>query len=638
MSGRASVVIIEQVRQANDIVDVVSSYVTLTRAGKSFKAPCPFHREKTPSFHVTPDKQVFHCFGCGVGGDVFKFVQLRENADFREALAILANRAGIVLEESSHDSGERAEHHKPTLARANDWASRWFQRQLRGPEGRHAFEYAVRRGFSEDSMDRFGIGLAPHGSDALLRAGRRAGLADDLMVAAGLVKRGNEGGLYDGFRNRLMFPIRDAINRTIGFGGRALGDDKAKYINSPQSVLFDKSRCLYGVETAKQAFGAERRAVVVEGYVDCIMAQQYGFPTTVATLGTALTVEQVRSLQRYVDEVVLVFDSDEAGQRAADSALELFLTEKLDVKLARVPEAKDPAELLVSAGAEAFSAVLTSARDALEFKWDQVSRRYRGAATGPDRRRAIEAFLGLLASTANLGACDPIQRGLLLNQVGKLLALSSEEVNRQLRIVSRRLPGSSRQDIGRVCDRAVGTHSAAETAMRSLLGVLLNQPEYFEAVAHVFDPDLMSDGDLKEIAAAVVEMIRADKALTLSTLISRFESVRASGLITGLQVDGERTGNFAATVEGAVRRLDELREQCRLNESMTSLREADRRAAATPEGSEPVKETVGADADEQLALRVVNEVSGGIGAFAAYRHSARQAAVGPEPAAAPPAD
>ncbi len=638
MSGRASVATIEHVRQANDIVDVVASYLTLTRAGKSFKALCPFHQEKTPSFTVTPDKQIFHCFGCGVGGDVFKFLQLRENVDFRESLAILANRAGIVLEESARDSGARPEHDKPTLARANDWAVRWFQRQLRDPAGSEATAYAIHRGFSEESIERFGIGLAPPRSDALLTAGRKAGLADDLMVAVGLVKRGQDGSLYDGFRNRLMFPIRDAINRTIGFGGRALGDERAKYINSPQSLLFDKSRCLFGVDTAKQAFSTERWAVVVEGYVDCIMAQQYGFAATVATLGTALTLEQVRLLQRYVDGVVLVFDSDEAGQRAADSALELFLIEKLDVKLARVPEAKDPAELLVSSGAEAFSAVLTSARDALEFKWDQVSRRYRGAGSGPDRRRAIEAFLGLLARTANLGDCDPIQRGLVLNQVGKLLALSSEEVNRQLRIVSRRLPGAPRDGGVGVRGLTVGPRNAAETAMRTLLEVLLNQPEHFEAAAHVFDPALMSDGHLKEIAIAVVEMMQAGEELKLPALISRFESVQASGLVTELQAAGERweslaptmqgRGSFAARVEGAVKCLEALLEQSQRDEATTDFRrKANRRPHEMPD-----------DAGKKELRRVFAKASGGIGVFAGYRHSARQVAVDPEPESTLPAE
>ena len=626
MSGRVSVALVERIRQASDIVDIVSSYVSLQRAGRGLKALCPFHNEKTPSFTVAADKQIFHCFGCGAGGDVFKFVQLRENVDFKEALAILAARAGISLEESPSQRRDGAPG-KADLERVNRWACRWFQQQLQKPCGDAAREYMAARGISNQSIERLAIGYAPQSWDALCTAAKSNNVPADLLSVTGLARLREDGSRYDAFRNRLMFPIRDAMDRVIGFGGRTLGDDPAKYVNSPQSPLFDKSRCLYGIASAKHAFAKERSAVVVEGYVDCLMAQQHGFEHTVATLGTALTPEHVQLLRRYVDQVILVFDSDEAGQRAADNSLRLFLTERLDVRLARVPEAKDPADLLLAAGPSAFQTVLTSAVDALEFKWNQIRRRYRDAATGPDRRRAIEEFLGLIAGIADLGACDPIQRGLILNQVGKLLGLPGEEINRQLRIISRQMPvKSSAAAPARHLDRqAIGP---AGLAMRELMEVLINDPGHFASVATEFDPQLLPDGDLKEIAAAVAELTREQGGFTLPGLISRFESVRTASQIMELQAAGEQKGNFAATAEGAAARLRELREERDRGTLTASLRRGSKTASPPlPAESGPPDDAGVSGGDEQRSLlRAVSEKRGGIGVFAGHRHSAAQSA------------
>lgn len=627
MAGRASEAIIQQIRQANDIVDVLSSYVTLKRAGRRLKALCPFHQEKTPSFTVNPEMQVFHCFGCGVGGDVFKFIQLRENVDFPDALAMLAARAGISLEESPASRRKNdAAPSKVELERLNQWACRWFQQQFRGPAGEAARSYVASRGITAESVDRFGIGYAPPSWDAFVVAAQAAKMPLAQLIASGLAKGRDDGSPYAAFRNRLMFPIKDVMDRVVGFGGRTLGDDPAKYVNSPQSPLFDKSKCLYGVATAKHAFAKRRTAVVVEGYVDCLMAQQHGFDHTVATLGTALTPDHVRLLRRYVDQVILVFDSDEAGQRAADNSLRLFLTEGLDVRLTRVPEAKDPADLLLASGAAAFERVLTSATDALESKWSQIRRRYRDAATGSDRRRAIEDFLGLVASSADLNACDPIQRGLILNQVGKLLGLPGEEVNRQLRIIARRTaaapsgPSSSRPVAPRLRD-------AATAAMRHLLEVVLNDPACYGSVADEFDPALLDDEELRQVASAVVELAGNAGGFTLPQLIGRFDSVAISGRILGLHAAGEREGNFAAKVEGALKRLRGLREWREKDQLVTDLRAGD--IPDQPQSDQDQNgSTVSVSSQQRSMLRALHQKHGGIGAFAGHRHSVAAASSG----------
>lgn len=623
MAGRSTEQLTEQIRQASDIFDVVSSYLTLKRAGRQFRGLCPFHNEKTPSFHVTPERQAFKCFGCGAGGDVFKFIQLRENVSFPEARTILAQRAGISMEsEAKVRSANDAGPGKLDIERVNRWATAWFQKQFASAEGRAARDYVAGRGITEDSISRFAIGFAPPGWEALATAAQQKDIPSDLLLASGLVRPRQEGqGHYDAFRNRLMFPIVDAMNRVVGFGGRALGDDEAKYVNTPQTLLFDKSRCLYGLATAKDAFRDQKTAVVVEGYVDCIMAQQSGFTHTVATLGTALTPNHVRLLRRYVDRAVLVFDSDDAGQRAADQALPLFLTETMEVLLAKVPEGKDPADYLLSTGPDAFSEVLTSAVGGLEFKWKQVLTQCRGEATAPDRRRAVEEFLGLIARSGDFGACDPIQRGLILNQVGKLLGLSGEEVSRQLRIVARRLGGVSmapdRSERTPPLSRPPTVLNAMDRAARDFLEVLLNAPEYYGEIAAEFDCREITDLQLREIALAVTDLLGRPSEWSLSGVMSRFESVETSARIMDLQLAGQRRGNYGGTVQGALARLRQLREQRRLQELAAAHRARPAVVQAPP----------GATGQELL------QAARGVGHFAAQRHRATPATVGAEPSA-----
>ncbi len=624
MAGRSSVAITEQIRQASDIVDVISSYVSLTRAGSTLKALCPFHQERSPSFIVNPAKQIFKCFGCGAGGDVFKFIQLRENVGFPEARQILAARAGISLEAARQDrSGPDSSVSKTELERVNRWALRWFQKQLTSAPGQRAREYLESRGLSPEIVDRFSVGAAPDRWDALVGAASSAGIAPRLLAAAGLVKvNPDTGSTYDAFRNRLIFPILDPLGRVIGFGGRTLGDDPAKYINSPKTDLFDKSRCLYGLDLAKEAFREHRTAVVVEGYVDCVMAHQFGFHQPVATLGSALTVDHVRTLRRYVDAVILVFDSDEAGQKAADQSLRFFLRERLEVRIARVPEAKDPADLLLAAGGEAFQRVLTSAEGALQFKWSQVFRRYRNDASPASQRAAVEEFISAVASSADLDASDPIQRGLLLNQVAKLVGLPTEVVHRQCRIAakasavaqssSRRAPGPSRQGI---------SGDAAAAALVELLGVLLNEPSYFASVESVLDPALIKEAETRAIAVAMAEMIRSTGEVPLPQLISRFDAPEIARRILDLHDSAVARGNFGATVEGAVRCLQVHRAaacvaqmEARLLASPGTVAE---QAAAAPEAKTASEGTT----EDQVLAQAVLQSARQIRRFAARRHA-----------------
>lgn len=598
LSSREAVT--QRIRDTVNIVDVVGSYVALHPAGANFKGLCPFHQDKTPSFFVHPAKQIFKCFGCGAGGDVFSFIQLREKVDFLQARAMLAERGGISLDDE-HTSGSQGPG-KVDLAKANRWAADLFRRQLLGAPGAAARAYQERRQIQPEIAEAFGLGFALDGYENLLRAGRQAGHPDSLLVAAGLVRPSQRGGYYDTFRNRLVFPIIDTTDRILGFGGRALGDDPAKYLNTPETQLFEKGRGLFAINRAKDAIGRAKRAIVVEGYMDCLMAHQYGFDETIAALGTAFTDEQAQLLRRYTDTVVLVFDSDEAGQKAADRALSVSLLQNLDVRLARVPVGKDPCDFLLSAGRDAFAQLLIDAPSALEFKWRQVVSRYQNSETGPARRNAIEEFLERVASWVNAGAVDVIQRGLILNQIAKLLSLSAGEVHTRLATLQARAgrPQSVRAT-GQTEDGPVSPPKpdARQAALKELLQVLINEPRFGDQAEEAVETQIISDPVLARIAAEVIEWCRRGREREdwrVDELIGRFEDPMFARVVTDLHAAGERQANFEATVEGAL--------QC--------LRNADRITQTSAAGTEARRGT-----DRQAQDAALSAVAAGA---RAHRH------------------
>jgi len=573
VAGRDSAFLTEKIREASDIVDVVGSFVALRPAGKNLKGLCPFHREKTPSFNVLADKQIFKCFGCGAGGDVFKFIQLRDGVNFLEAREILARRAGISLDAERREARniDSAAPTKGELERVNQWAARWFRSQFESSAGDACQKYVDGRGITTEISKRFQLGFAPAGWNNLLPAARKAGISDALLDAAGLIKR-TERGEYDTFRNRLIFPISDALGRIIGFGGRALDDDPAKYLNSPQTALFDKGRSVYGIRESRESWRTSRRAIITEGYIDCILCHQAGFSDVIATLGTAMTADHGRLLMQYVDALVLVFDSDEAGLRAADRAIGVTMSQKLDVRIAQVPEGLDPADVIVNHGATVFEEVLTSSVAALEFKWNQVTRRCQGAASDGDRRRAVEEFLGVVAAAVGEQSVDPIQRGFILNQVGKLLSLPTDQVERQLRMIARRQRSGESATVPTAASALAPLRNAEQATMREILSVLLSEPAWFAEVEEVFDPARIRDSLDRRVAETFVEMSRSERGYDLNRLIAEFDDTETARRITDLLMLGEERGNFEATIHGARNRLREVDARHWISDSFSAMK------------------------------------------------------------------
>lgn len=549
----------KEILERVDIVDLVSEHVTLRRSGQRLVGLCPFHSEKSPSFTVRPDHGAFKCFGCGKGGDIFSFVQFRENVPFMEAMRILADRAGVELEPRAKQSGAEIEGpSRAELARVNGWAQAYFRLQLMDSSiGAAARSYIQSRIISDDASGRFGLGLATGDLAALRRAGAEAGFAPALLVAADLVRTGETGEAYATFRNRLMFPIRDATGRVVGFGGRTLADDRAKYLNTRQNALFDKGRGLYGIDLAREAISQRKRAVLVEGYTDCLAAHQAGFTETVATLGTALTEDQVDLLRRYCDEIILLFDSDSAGEAAADRAIHVALPRGVSVRLARVPEGKDPSDFLTQGGAAQFSDLLKGAADALEFKWSRAQRRFQGEGTGAARSEAIRDFLRLIAAAVESRAVDAIHRGLLVNQVSHLLQLERAEVDRLLsRMASRQAARSSgAAPAGGGPPQSVPADEE-QAAWVNVLEVLLNEPGLAPTLAaSSVTPDRISDACDRTIASVVLELADSLGEFRLHDVLLRFQAVADVDRVMELARRGERRGNYADTLRVALERI-----------------------------------------------------------------------------------
>ena len=367
--------IIEEVRLKNDIVDVISGYVRLQKKGSSYFGLCPFHNEKSASFSVSRQKQMYYCFGCGAGGNVFTFLMEYEKMSFTEAVQALAERAGVELPkiEYSQEAKEKAGL-KATLLEINKEAARYFYAQLKSRRGNHAYTYLTDRGLSEDTIKTFGLGYAGKSGDELYRYLRSRGYSQDHIRQAGLINTDEKHGIYDKFWNRVMFPIMDVNSRVIGFGGRVMGDAKPKYLNSPETVIFDKSRNLYGLHRARTT--KKSYFLLCEGYMDVISLHQAGFTNAVASLGTALTAGHAGLIKRYVHEVYLTYDSDEAGTRAALRAVPILKEAGISTKVIRMEPYKDPDEFIKNLGAEEFENRIQAAKNGFLFGLEVLEKEY----------------------------------------------------------------------------------------------------------------------------------------------------------------------------------------------------------------------------------------------------------------------
>lgn len=360
--------LLEEIRISNDIVDVISQYVTLKRSGRNYFGLCPFHNEKSPSFSVSPDKQIFHCFGCGVGGNVFHFIQKIENISFVESVQMLAERANIKLPTLSNYEDEKVAKLKAKVYDVNQYAAEFYHKNLYRPESKLGQEYIKKRKLDNNTLKSFLIGYSGQ-FDELYKALRKEGFQDEEILASGLVNKSREGMYIDRYRNRVMFPIQDVRNRVIAFGGRVLDDSKPKYINSPENIVYSKGRNLFGLNVAKKFNpGVMKRLLIVEGYMDAISLFQRGITNVVASLGTALTDAQGRLLRKSTEQVILGYDADGAGQAAIVRGMDILQSMGCDIRVLQISGAKDPDEYVIKYGPDRFRKCMDDAISVVEYK------------------------------------------------------------------------------------------------------------------------------------------------------------------------------------------------------------------------------------------------------------------------------
>jgi len=548
---------VDRVQQANSIIDVVGEYVSLVKKGREMVGLCPFHDDHQPSLRVNEAKQIFKCFACGAGGDVLKFVQMREGLTFPQAIERLAERAGIQLARSARGPGEHARQQGDpmSLAKANDWAARFFEGCLADRSGgRAARDYVASRQITAESLGRWRLGYAPASGVGLAEAASKRAIPRTLLLAAGLVTAAGQ----DRFVNRLMFPIADATGRVIGFGGRTMSGDGAKYVNSPATALFDKSNCLYGLAQARQGIVGCQTAVVVEGYTDCIMAHQHGCTNVVATLGTSLTSAHGRILRRYAKRVVLLFDGDTAGEAASHRALDVCLKERIDIRVATVPGGEDPCEYLASHGKEGLEQVIQGAVDVFAFKWEQLTQRFGSDDTLSGRRAALEEFLQTLATSVWAGQMSVVDRGLIVNRLSGVLGIEGRQIDADLRRRVEALAGAaSRGKDGTAGGEEHLDQGLAAVAQREVLEALLNDPSLFVRVRPQITAEAFSVSPLREVAAAVFARLEQAGAETsaeslVQQILARTDSIEVARVVSGLAQAGERKGNHLSRLEGAM--------------------------------------------------------------------------------------
>lgn len=415
--------LIEEIRTRNDIVDVISGYVRLQKKGSSYFGLCPFHNEKSPSFSVSRQKQMYYCFGCGAGGNVFTFLMEYENFSFLEAVKFLADRAGVQLPEMeySKEAKEKADR-KTAILEVNKTAAKYFYAQLKSERGSQAYTYLKDRGLSDETITAFGLGYSNKFSNDLYQYLRGKGYSEELIRQAGLINTDEKQGVYDKFWNRVIFPIMDVNSRVIGFGGRVMGDAKPKYLNSPETIVFDKSRNLYGLNRARTS--RKPYFLLCEGYMDVISLHQAGFTNAVASLGTALTSGHASLIKRYVQEVYLTYDSDEAGTRAALRAVPILKEAGISAKVIRMDPYKDPDEFIKNLGAEEYEKRIQNARNGFMFGLEMLEKEYDMASPEGKTEFFREAARRLL------GFEDELERNNYIEAVSAAYKVSRESLEK----------------------------------------------------------------------------------------------------------------------------------------------------------------------------------------------------------------
>lgn len=527
--------IISQILDRANIVEVISGYIPLKQAGRNFKAPCPFHHEKTPSFVVNPDKQIFHCFGCGSGGNVITFVMRQERMEFPDALKLLAEKTGIEIP-TQEVKNTQVHELRQQILRVNDLAARYYHHNLLSDKSdlaKNARDYLKSRGLSLETVIKFQLGLALESWDGLLKNLQSQNFSASFLEKAGLlipssrepIGQTQGGGHYDRFRQRIIFPIYDGRGQTVAFGARSLEkDNPAKYINSPETPLYTKGHYLYGLNWAKDAISRRDSVIVVEGYLDLITPFSAGVENIVASLGTALTVDQVRLIRRYTKNIVMLFDSDAAGQAAMMRSLDLLIEEGMTVKIAALPTGEDPDSFVKKFGPEAFNQCIETADSLFDFKLKFLLKQYSAATIEGQAKIAGE----MLQSISKLD--NAIIRSEYLKRLAQALLIQPEALDTELKKIKpaypvNRLAGLTTKPL---------VHEPIRPVERNLLRLMLEEKDFIPLSLREVTLADFQHLQVREIVAKMFELFENGRELNTSTLMSCFENQEILDLISGI--------------------------------------------------------------------------------------------------------
>ncbi len=491
--------LVEEIRARSDIVDVISSYIKLQRKGSNYVGVCPFHNDRNPSMSVNQPRQIYHCFSCGAGGDVFKFVMEYENLTFPEAMKVLAERAGISLpkRETSKEARQQADI-KAQIMEMNKLAAKFYYYTLRQPAGKVGLDYLLRRQLSQETIHRFGLGYADQYSNSLYQYLKNKGYSDQLLKESGLVQADEKRGMYDKFWNRVIFPIMDIRNRVIGFGGRVMGDGTPKYLNSPETKVFDKSRNLYGLHLAR--LSRKPNIILCEGYMDVIAMHQAGFPQAVASLGTAFTVQQSAILKRYTNEVLLTYDNDEAGVRAALRAIPILRDAGLSAKIINMEPYKDPDEFIKAMGAESFQKRIDEAESSFSFELRTMERQY--DFEEPESKTAFYKALSEKLLTYEQG----IERNNYIQAAAKRYHLGYEELSDMVNRIGKHLGGLTRAPAPtKPISQRKRPEDLSLRSQRLLITFMSSEERMFLAVRRYVEPEEFTDPLCRKVAELLEE-------------------------------------------------------------------------------------------------------------------------------------
>jgi DNA primase len=522
---------IEEVRSRSDIVSVIGRYVRLKRAGSGYTGLCPFHNEKTPSFHVNPARQMYKCFGCGVGGNVLTFVMEYENLTFPEAMEMLAQENGIELPKQELTAQQKQQESlRQTLLEINKKAARYYFALLKSPRGKPGYDYLTGRGLSDETILHFGLGYAGQGGGELYQYMKKEGYSDSVLKETGLFKM-DERGAYDKFWNRVMFPIMDANNRVIGFGGRVMGDAKPKYLNSPETKIFDKSRNLFGLNYAKR--GKRSHMILCEGYMDVIALHQAGFTNAVASLGTAFTEQQANLIRRYTDEVLLTYDSDGAGIKAAMRAIPMLRRAGITGKVIHMEPYKDPDEFIKNLGAEEFEKRMEEAQNSFFFEIEVIKKNY--SMSDPEQKTKFihETARKLLIFE------DKIQRDNYLEAVAARYNIKTEDLRQLVVRYGNQMPSGYQEVMEERQQERIRKGKKKETregisySYRLLLSWLIEEPKLFVQIREWVKPEDFEEGLYRTVAKELYDQLdRGD--LEPARIIGHFEEVEDQNKVASM--------------------------------------------------------------------------------------------------------